>query len=131
MNQLSQTLTDALTLLGCDPTRFDFDTHSAVVMQFADVGELILEPDEQYPSLWSRLDTSPQQRFNHRAEDLLALLSEPVGFMANGCLALRQLEDVCAVGGVLHADCVSSGMHLAEALQSFYTRVGQMQAVLR
>lgn len=131
MSQLFDTLTAALRSLGCDVSQFQFDTHSAVVMQFADVGELILEPGDNQVALWARLETSADQRFGHRAEELLALLSMPAEEFASGCIALRQLDDMSAVGGVLHAACLVEPPRLAQALQGFHARLGQLQALLR
>ena len=40
MTSLLDTLNSALKELGCDPSRFQFDTHSSVVMGFVGAGGL-------------------------------------------------------------------------------------------
>lgn len=131
MSQLFDTLCEALKSLGSDVSQFQFDTHSTVVMQFADVGEIILDPSEEQVALWARLETSSQARFNHRAEELLSLLSEPAEQFGSGCMVLRQLEDGSAVGGVLHPACQIDSSRMASAIQDFHARVITLQAVLQ
>ncbi len=131
MSHLLETLNAALEELGCDPSRFQFDTHSSVVMGFADVGELLLDPVGDDVFLWGRLDTSAEARFNNRAEELLAALSAPSSHFANGCLTLRQIDDACLIGGLLLVDCQRQSSLMAEAIESFHGRVLELQALLR
>ncbi len=131
MNHLLDTLNAALNELGCDPSRFQFDTHSSVVMGFADVGELLLDPVGDTVFLWGRLDTSPDMRFSNRAEELLTALSAPSVHFANGCLSLRVIDDACLVGGMLLTDCQHQSSLMAEAIESFHGRVLELQALLR
>jgi len=131
MTSLLDTLNSALKELGCDPSRFQFDTHSSVVMGFADVGELLFDPVDDMVYLWGRLDTSPAERFSNRADELLTALSAPAAHFANGCLALRQLEDGCLVGGALQPDCRHESSLLAAAIEGFHARVIELQALLR
>jgi hypothetical protein len=131
MTTLLDTLNAALHELGCDPSRFQFDTHSSVVMGFADIGELLLDPVDDAVFLWGRLDTSPADRFSNRADDLLAALSAPAPHFANGCLALRQLDEGCLVGGALQPDCRNESGLMAGAIEGFHARVLELQALLR
>ena len=131
MNNLLETLNAALQELGCDPSRFQYDAHSSIVMGFADVGELLIDPLENGVYLWGRLDTSAEMRFNNRAEDLLSVLSAPAPHFLNGCLVLRQVEEACLVGGVLHEDCVNQSSVMAEAIETFHARVLELQALLQ
>ncbi len=131
MSHLLETLNAALQELGCDPSRFQFDTHSSVVMGFADVGELLLDPVGDAVFLWGRLDTSQELRFSSRAEELLAALSAPAPSFANGCLALRQIDDACLIGGLLQPECQHQSALMAEAIETFHGRVLEMQALLR
>lgn len=131
MTHLLETLNAALNELGCDPSRFQFDTHSSVVMGFADVGELLLDPIGNDVFLWGRLETSPEARFNHRAEDLLAALCAPSAHFANGCMTLRQIDGACLVGGLLLADCQYQSSLMAQAIEGFHARVLELQALLR
>ncbi|MFG3449028.1 MULTISPECIES: hypothetical protein [unclassified Stenotrophomonas] len=131
MTSLLDTLNAALQELGCDPSRFQFDTHSSVVMGFADVGELLLDPVDDLVYLWGRLETSPAERFSNRADELLTALSAPAAHFANGCLALRQLEEGCLVGGALQPDCQRESSLLAAAIEGFHARVLELQGLLR
>ncbi len=131
MTTLLDTLNSALKELGCDPSRFQFDTHSSVVMGFADVGELLLDPVGDMVYLWGRLDTSPSERFSNRADELLTALSAPTAHFANGCLALRQLEQGCLVGGALQPECRVESSLMAAAIEGFHARVLELQALVR
>jgi len=131
MTTLLDTLNAALQELGCDPSRFQFDTHSSVVMGFADVGELLLDPVGDMVYLWGRLDTSPVDRFSNRAEELLTALCAPSAHFANGCLALRQLDQGCLVGGALQPECQHQSSLMASAIEGFHARVLELQALLR
>lgn len=131
MSTLLDTLNAALHELGCDPSRFEFDTHSSVVMGFADIGELLLDPVDDAVFLWGRLDTSPSERFSNRADDLLTALSSPAPHFANGCLALRQMEQGCLVGGALQPECRTESSLLAGAIEGFHARVAELQGLLR
>ncbi|MEG2805974.1 hypothetical protein [Stenotrophomonas sp.] len=131
MTVLLDTLTTALQSLGCDTQRFAFDTHSPVVMDFVDIGELLLEPEGDQLALWGRLETSVGHHFHGRADAMLEVLSEPADYLANGSLCLRQLGDACAVGGVLHGDCLAQPARLAQAIEQLHARIGQLQGLLR
>ncbi|WP_312317728.1 hypothetical protein [Stenotrophomonas sp.] len=131
MNHLFDTLSAALNELGCDPSRFQFDTHSSVVMGFADVGELLLDPVDDAVFLWGRLETSAESRFNNRAEELLGALSAPTAHFSNGCLSLRAIDDACLVGGMLQPECQHQSALMAEAIESFHARVLELQVMLR
>ena len=55
----------------------------------------------------------------------MTALSSPAAHFANGCLALRQLEDGCLVGGALQPDCRHESSLLAAAIEGFHARVVQ------
>lgn len=131
MNALYDTLTAALQELGCDPQRFSFDTHSTVVMNFRDVGELLIDPMEEGVAVWGHLPLSVRNGFGADPAGMLAALSEPVDYLHVGALTLRQEADACLVGGVLHPSCLRDAGLLAAAIERFHAAVLDLQGRCR
>ncbi len=131
MNALYDTLTAALRELGCDPQRFSFDTHSTVVMNFRDVGELLIDPMEDAVAVWGHLQVSPGNGFGPAPGLLLGAASAPVDYLHSGAVSVRQEGDACLVGGVLHPACLREATLLASALERFHAAVLELQAACR
>lgn len=127
MNALYDTLTAALKELGCDPQRFSFDTHSTVVMNFRDIGELLVDPMEEGVALWGHLPLSVHNGFGPAPGGVLAAASEPVDYLHSGALTVRQEGEECLVGGVLHPACLRDAALLAAAIERFHAAVLALQ----
>jgi hypothetical protein len=131
MNNLKQTLSEALGMLGCDPSRFSFDDRSAIAMSFNDVGDIMLDPVGDQLWMWCALTDVRLDTLRPCAHDLLVQIATPVDYMAAGCLSLRADDDQVRVGGLVRMDYVDEARHFAAAIEGFYLRMVLLQELAK
>lgn len=117
------TLTQALQLLGCDTSAFDFDDRSPIALRFSDVGELFLDPSDGQVWVWGALPEMPESILRSVAYEVLTAVAVPAPYLAGEALSLRADEDRWRVGGQLRPDCVNDVHSLAGAVEGFYLRI--------
>lgn len=132
MSNLKENLSEALRLLGSDPSAYSFDDRSSIVLQFNDVGEVIIDPDEGgWIWLWGSLAVSDAQGLAHQASQVLSHVMQPANYFAAGAWTLVNGQDVVFAGGLLTQRCVEMPMELAAALEGFHGRLGELQGLIR
>lgn len=130
MNDLKSLLSDALGLLGCDASKYEFDAHSPISINFTDIGDLVLVPDGEYTWFWNQLAQGEVESLAHRADALLVRLSEAAPFMLCGALSIRSENNDIWIGGPLVPEQAGNAEALAAAIEAFHGRMVGFKDVL-
>lgn len=132
MTNLSKTLHDALIRLGCDRDTLDFDDRSDIVLNFTDIGELFIVPDQgDKVWLWGLVREMEVRDLQSRAQSFLEQLLAPSTYMASGALGARSCDQGLQIGGLLDPSCLDDSEALGNALVDFHSRLHQMLESLR
>jgi len=124
---LRDNLCEALRHLGADPSAYEFDDHSTIVMTFDDVGEIFLDPQQDARVwMWGTLQDLDDSARDLLAAELLREIVRPTPHWEAGAMVLR--EDG-RTGGLLHPECVAAPILLASALQDFHQCLLRLQAI--
>ncbi|WP_445147335.1 InvB/SpaK family type III secretion system chaperone [Dyella sp. Tek66A03] len=134
MIDLKNNLCEALSILGCSPSQYDFDDKSAIAMSFNDIGDVFIDFDKENDQvwIWGCLPDMPSEALRSCAFSLLQEVSVPVEYLASGGLVLRANDDqVRRLGGLLRGDYVADPKHLAAAIEGFYLRMVQILELVK
>lgn len=131
MNDIKTLLIDALKILGCDSSRFNFDAHSTIVMSFDDVGDILLDQADDQLWIWGALPDVMVDVLGGRAHDLLRELTVPVEYLAAGAITLCAEEQGLRLGGMLQREYLEEPKHFAAAIEGFYLRLIQIKECIK
>lgn len=130
MNDLKSMLDLALTHLGCDTSKFDYDTHSPVSVAFSDIGDLVIVPDEDTVWFWNELIQGTSRDLAHAAPDILVELASEAPYLRSGALCVRENEHAVWLGGPLAPGHIADADLLASAIEAFHESMTRCKAVL-
>lgn len=132
MIDLRKTLFDALIRLGCDRDTLDFDDRSDIVLNFTDIGELFIVPDEgDKVWLWGLVREMEVRDLQSRAQTFLEQLLAPSAYMASGALGARSCDQGIQIGGLIEPSALRDSELLGNALVDFHSRMHQLLESLR
>lgn len=131
MTDLKHSLVQALSILGCDTSQFDFDDKSLIALHFRDIGDILVDPLEDGAWIWATLPEVPLEAFRGSAFDVLSSLLAPTPYLRTEALCLRGAEPQWQVGGPLRPEHVAEPRELAAAIEDFYLRVVHLREVVR
>jgi hypothetical protein len=128
---LKPALVEALSLLGCDTSQYDFDDKSLIALHFRDVGDILVDPLEDGVWLWASLPEVPLEAFRGSAFDVLTALLAPAPYLRTDGLCLRGMEPQWQVGGPLRPETIENRRELSAAIEDFYLRVVHLREIVR
>lgn len=132
MSGFKACLDQALEILGCDVSRFDYDDKSDISMEFDDVGTIILSVAEPgLVWLWGTLPSLDASSANGIAGRLFGVLAEPMVYLSSNAPMLLVDAQPVRVGGLLRREVLEVPASLAEALSSFHAHVARIQDEIR